>query len=156
MKRSGRSWGGELCQRDNATCAQFFGGAVCVIALPPPAGARAGCSLRKNHPAAKATIAAPMSMPRISRVISISCPALFCRSECSGLPSGEVTTIAGTMPQHGIVTLALVSHFWPLREPAKSLEMLQRHETKRSELGGVNSANVTMPPVLNSSAVPSA
>ena len=36
----------------------------------------------------------------------------------------------------GIVTLALVSHFWPLREPAKSLEMLQRHEAKRAEFGG--------------------
>ena len=36
----------------------------------------------------------------------------------------------------GIVTLALVSHFWPLPEPAKSLEMLQRHEAKRSEFGG--------------------
>ncbi|MSP81284.1 MAG: hypothetical protein EXR02_09535 [Rhodospirillales bacterium] len=36
----------------------------------------------------------------------------------------------------GIVTLALVSHFWPLPEPAKSLEMLQRHEAKQSEFGG--------------------
>ena len=36
----------------------------------------------------------------------------------------------------GIVTLALLSHFWPLPEPAKSLEMLQRHEAKRSEFGG--------------------
>ena len=36
----------------------------------------------------------------------------------------------------GIVTLALVSHFWPLPEPAKSLERQQRHEAKRSELGG--------------------
>ena len=44
----------------------------------------------------------------------------------------------------GIVTLALVSHLGPLPEPAKSLEMLQRHEAKRSELG-VNPANVTMP-----------
>ena len=44
----------------------------------------------------------------------------------------------------GIVTLALVSHFWPLPEHAKLLEMLQRHEAKRAELG-VNPANVTMP-----------
>ena len=36
----------------------------------------------------------------------------------------------------GIVTLALVSHFWPLPEPAKSLETLQRHQAKRSEFGG--------------------
>ena len=36
----------------------------------------------------------------------------------------------------GIVTLARVSHFWPLPEPAKSLEMLKRHEAKRSEFGG--------------------
>ena len=36
----------------------------------------------------------------------------------------------------GIVTLALVSHLGPLPEPAKSLEMLQRHEAKRSEFGG--------------------
>ena len=36
----------------------------------------------------------------------------------------------------GIVTLALVSHFWPLPEPAESLEMLQRHQAKRSEFGG--------------------
>ena len=48
------------------------------------------------------------------------------------------------MALDGIVTLALVSHFWPLPEPAKSLERLQRHEARRSELG-VNSANVTMP-----------
>ena len=41
-------------------------------------------------------------------------------------------------PMHfyGIVTLALVSHFWPLPEPAKSLEMLQRHEATRAEFGG--------------------
>ena len=38
--------------------------------------------------------------------------------------------------QSGIVTLALVSHFWPLPEPAKSLEMLQRHEAERAEFGG--------------------
>ena len=36
----------------------------------------------------------------------------------------------------GIVTLALVSHLGPLPEPAKSLEMLQRHQAKRSEFGG--------------------
>ena len=36
----------------------------------------------------------------------------------------------------GIVTLALVSHFWPLPDPAKSLKMLQRHEAKRAEFGG--------------------
>ena len=40
------------------------------------------------------------------------------------------------MRRNGIVTLARVSHFWPLPEPAKSLEMLKRHEAKRSELGG--------------------
>ncbi len=44
--------------------------------------------------------------------------------------------MANSTGQNGIVTLALVSHFWPLPEPAKSLEMLQRHEAKRSEFGG--------------------
>ena len=77
------------------------------------------------------------------------------RSECSGA-SGRVVAIGMNKISYagyrfpvptansGIVTLALVRHFWPLPEPAKSLEMLQRHQAKRAELG-VNSANVTMP-----------
>ena len=42
----------------------------------------------------------------------------------------------GAVHRPGIVTLALVSHLGPLPEPAKSLEMLQRHQAKRSEFGG--------------------
>ena len=56
--------------------------------------------------------------------------------DVAGAIVAEQPRFVAYMGLMGIVTLTLVSHFWPLPEPPKSFEMLQRHEAKRSEFGG--------------------
>ena len=73
---------------------------------------------------------------RHSRGTSARTAAADARVASTALAVATTSTPWCICTDQGIVTLALVSHFWPLPEPARSLEMLQRHEAKRSEFGG--------------------